>query len=65
MLVLKAPQGMGGEILLSLHNSKNLGGSEPTAQILPFPFHQGHSKVKKKKNPQVIALFLQFTVSSQ
>lgn len=67
MLVLKAPQGMGGEILLSLHNSKNLGGSEPTAQILPFPFHQGHSQRKKiKKTPLEISFFYnsQFLLSS-
>lgn len=66
MLVLKAPQGMGGEILLSLHNSKSLGGGGTTAQILPFPFHQGHSKRKKKrKTLLVISFILQFTVSSQ
>lgn len=64
MLVLKAPQGTGGEILLSLHNSKNLGGSEQTAQILPFPFHQGHNR-RKKTPPLVIwekkkFIFLQF-----
>lgn len=65
MLVLKAPQGMGGEILLSLHNSKNLGGSEPTAQTLPFPFNQGHSKRKKKQNTSnFIFLTIQFLLSS-
>lgn len=64
MLVLKAPQGTGGEILLSLHNSKNLRGSEQTAQILPFPFHQGHNK-RKKKTSLVILIFLHFGIFSE
>lgn len=48
MLVLKAPQGMGGEILLYLHNSKNLGGSNQLHKFFPFLFIKATAKEKEK-----------------
>ena len=72
MPVLKAPQGMGGEILLSLHNSKTLGGEgvDQLHKFFPFLFIKATAKRNTHTHththtPLVISLILQLTVSTQ
>lgn len=67
MLVLKAPQGMGGEILLSLHNSKNLGGEgvDQLHKFFPFLFIKATAKRNTHTHILKISFILQLTVSTQ